>query len=198
MGLIVGITGSYKSGKTTCCKMFNSLGAVTIDADKIYHQLLKTSTILRKKIISAFGKQVLNSNQEIDRKKLAKVVFADKRALKKLTQITHPVIIRELKDKTAEYKKTNEGRVLIIDAPLLIEAGSIKLVDKLVVVKANKCEQIKRARGKAKISKAEIIGRINAQLAQKAKIKLADYVIDNNGSLKQTRAQVKNIWQQIS
>lgn len=193
---VLGITGSFKSGKTTTARMFKRLGAACIDADRIYHQLLRTDAAIDKRIVSAFGEKVLNNNGKIDRKKLAKLVFGKKTALKRLTGITHPVIIKKMKSRLAELKKANQP-LIVIDAPLLVEVGLVKLVDRLVVVKAKRRHLINRAE-KLGTSKTETIKRLSSQLPCSAKIKLADLVIDNNGSLKQTEKQVKNICRAIS
>ncbi|UCB57193.1 MAG: dephospho-CoA kinase [Candidatus Omnitrophota bacterium] len=192
--LVLGITGSFASGKSSVAEMFRRLGARIIDADKIYHRLIKPPNPLYKKIVSVFGQDILRRNKYIDRKKLAERVFTDKEALNKLSQITHPVIIKEIKRR---LKKIKPG-VVIIDAPLLIEAGLNKIVDKLIVVKINRKNQVIRCREQRGLSGDEIAGRNRAQVALSEKIKLADYVIDNNGTFKQTNEQVDKIWKKIS
>lgn len=193
----MGITGSLGSGKTTCTGMFKKLGAVCIDADKIYHSLCKPQGVLYKKIISVFGEDVLTRNKKIDRKKLGKIVFRNRAVLNRLNRITHPAIIKTMKDKLSKLKKSKRSKMIVIDAPLLVEAGLVEMVDRLIVVQLNKKRLISRVR-KLGMSKHEIVKRIRNQAPQASKIKLADYVIDNNGSLKQTKKQIKNIWEAIS
>lgn len=195
--LVVGITGSLGCGKTTCTEMLRRFGAVCIDADKIYHRLLKPQGVLYKKIISAFGEDVLTRNKKIDRKKLGKIAFRNRTVLNRLNRITHPAIIKTMKDKLSNLKESKRPKIIVIDAPLLIEAGLVEIVDKLIVVKLSKKRAINRVR-KLGMPKYEIIQRIRNQAPEALKIKLADYVIDNNGSLKQTKKQVKNIWEAIS
>lgn len=196
--LILGITGSLASGKTAVAGMFARLGAKVIDADKIYHRLIKPASPLYKKIVSVFGEDILRKNKSIDRKKLAGIVFADKEALRKLSQVTHPLIIREIKRRLAQLKKVKGLKAVIIDAPLLIEAGLTGMTDKLIAVKINRKNQIARCKKQRGICTDEVARRSKHQLPLTKKIKLADYVIDNNGTLSQTREQVDEIWKKIS
>lgn len=195
--LVLGVTGSFASGKTTVAWMFQTLGASRIDADRIYHELIRPPGSLYKKIISSFGREILGKTRQIDRKKLGKIAFSKRGDLRRLTQITHPGIIRKIREKNSQLKRTKKCRIIVIDAPLLIEAGLISLMDKLIVVKANKKNQISRCKKRKGLSRVEVIKRIRRQIPLTKKIKLADYVIDNNGTLKQTREQVRNIWKKL-
>ncbi|MBU4099695.1 dephospho-CoA kinase, partial [Patescibacteria group bacterium] len=138
--IILGITGSFGSGKTTVAGIFRSLGAKIIDADKIAHRLIKPRNKIYKKIIDTFGRDILNKNRVIDREKLARIVFNNKLLLKRLNRIIHPEVIGVIKEKIKKYP----GKVIILDVPLLIEAGLEKIVDKLIVVTITREEQIKR------------------------------------------------------
>ncbi len=195
---VVGITGSFGTGKTTVTKFFKRLGARVIDADKIACRILATGTLVYKNIISNFGKEVLKKGlAQIDRHKLAKIVFQNRKFLKKLNCITHPVIIKEIKREIRVIKKSNPRAIIVVDAPLLIEAGLLSLVDKLVVVSANKKIQIFRVKMHKGFSQNDIEARIKAQLPLREKIKSADFVVDNNGSLTYTKKQVREIWEAL-
>ena len=191
--MVLGVTGSFGSGKTTVARMLKRLGAVVIDADEIYHRLLKPKQPLYKKIVSVFGPEILKKNKQIDRKTLAEIVFNGKQSLQKLCRISHPIIIAQIKNKLRQIK----GRIAVIDAPLLIEAGLAKIVDKLLVVKINRKKQIERCAKQRKLSQAFVLKRIRLQMPMREKIKLANYVIDNNGTLSQTRDQVREIWRLV-
>jgi len=191
---VLAVTGSFAGGKTTCARMFKNLGASVVDADKIYHRLIRPGRPLYKKIASVFGREILNKNKQIDRKRLGKIVFSNRRSLKRLTGITHPAVIRKMRSEVSRLKKAASGRIIIIDAPLLIEAGLAKMADRLVVVKTGRKNQIKRCKKQWGMSAAEATKRIKLQLPLKEKTKLADYVVDNNGTLRQTREQVQDIW----
>ena len=197
-GLVLGITGSYCCGKTTVAGMFARSGASCINVDTIYYRLIKPRGLLYERIVSAFGRDVLGNNKQIDRKKLAKIVFGENEALKRLCRITHPAIIKRMNVELSRLKRVKRCAVIIIDAPLLIEARLLDVVDKLIVVKASERNQIARCKRQRGASGAEIIKRIRSQAPQAEKIKLADYVINNNGTLRETREQVKNIWKKLN
>ncbi len=195
--LIVGITGSFGTGKTTVSKIFRNFGVKVIDADKISRNILKPGTKAFRAVVRNFGKEILLSDRnKIDRKKLAEVVFGNKAKVKKLSRIIHPLVIKEMKKEVALYRKLNK-KIVVIDAPLLIEADLLSLVDKLLVVKVKNNVQFKRLQSKRGFNSSQIAKRIKAQLSIKKKISLADYVIDNSGSLTNTKKQVKKIWENL-
>jgi len=185
--MIIGITGSFGSGKSTVARAFKKFtkGSI-IDADKIAKDLEKPNKILWKKIVGEFGKKILK-NKEIDRKRLADIVFSDDRKLKRLNKITHPYIIKEIKKRI----RSSNREFMILDVPLLIEADMLKMVDKLVVVKTNSKILVKRLA--KSYSKGEVLNRIRSQLSLKKKMESADYFIDNGKSLKDTGYQVIKI-----
>jgi dephospho-CoA kinase len=166
--MIIGITGNFGSGKTTVANMLKKLGYSVIDADKIGHDILKKE--VKKQVLKVFGKDILKKNQ-IDRKKLGKIVFNDKSKLKKLNKITHPIIIKKINKKIKSIK----NKKIAIDAAVLIEAKWYKICDKVIVVKISRENQLKRAKNK-EYAKAII----KSQLPQNKKLKYADFVIDNN------------------
>jgi dephospho-CoA kinase len=191
---VFGITGSFGSGKSTVSGIFSSLGARVIDADKIVHEIIKQDRSVYREIVSLFGEAVVDKKtKQISRKALGKIVFNNKRLLRKLCDIIHPRVIREIKGKITKNKKSKNS-VIIIDAPLLIEAGLISLVDKLIVVKTKREFQIERIHRRTGLSESEILRRINSQASLKEKIKHADYVINNSFSLDTTKRQVRDIW----
>jgi dephospho-CoA kinase len=187
--IVLGITGSLASGKSTVARMFSSSAVKVIDADKIGHGLLKPGTGVYQEIVREFGREILMPDGSISRVKLSSRVFKDVKRLKKLNRIMHPRIIREIKSGI----RSSRAQTLILDAPLLIESGLSGLVDKLIVVKVNRRVQLKRIASKKHLSSKQALRRIRAQMPLKDKIRLADFVIDNNGTLSQTRKQVGQI-----
>lgn len=190
--MILGITGSFGSGKTTISNLFKKYGFAVINVDKLYHGIYNKNEALRNKIKKEFG--------TLDRNKIKKIVFNDYQKLKKLNNITHPIIIDLIKKEISYIKKNkkiinekNNNVKIIIDAPLLIEAKALNLVDKLIVVKCDKKEQINRLLKKEKHSKKEIMQIIKSQMPIEEKIKYADFVVDNSKSINETEKQVNLI-----
>lgn len=190
---VLGITGSFGSGKTTVARIFKSKGAQAIDADSIAHRLLKPKSPIYKEIIGAFGKVILKKNKTIDRHRLGDIVFGNKNLLKKLNRITHSEIIRVIKDKI----KTSRAELIVLDAPLLIEAGLRKPIAKLIVVKVTRKKQLERIIKKTSLSKSDILRRIRHQIPLSDKVRIADFVIDNSGSIKNTQKQVEQILKEV-
>lgn len=189
--MIIGITGSFGSGKTTVAKMFDRLGAYVIDADKTCHSLMKPGGKVYVEIIKCFGRVILNKAGRIDRKKLAGVVFKNRAKIALLNNIVHPEAIKEIK----KLIRSNKGRgVIVVDAPLLIESGFYKKMDKIVLVKSILSNQVSRAVLTRDMGEKEITRRMRMQAPLKKKLALADFIIDNNGSKKKTLLQVKEIW----
>ncbi len=182
--IIIGLTGSFGTGKSTVAACFKKLGACVIDADRLAHKAIKPGGACHRRVVSAFG--------TAKRRELAQVVFSDRKKLKILNKLVHPYIIREIKRLTKKTKK----KIVIIDAPLLIEAGLDKEVDKLIVVKTSRRIQEARCVKKG-FKKNDIRRRINRQLSLAKKERLADFIIDNNKSVSFTKNQVKKIWEEI-
>lgn len=187
--IVIGITGSFGSGKTSVARILRHYGARLIDADRLAHDCIKPHSSAYKKIIAVFGKGVLKKNRIIDRKKLARIVFNNKELLKKLNNLIHPQVTRDIKD---IIRNSREGMV-VLDAPLLIEAGLQGLVDKLIVVTLSQKEQLRRLKKKSSLTRADILKRIKCQIPLRQKMRIADFVIDNNGSIKETARQVEQI-----
>lgn len=191
--MIIGVTGSFGSGKTTVAGIFKSFGAKLIDADKIAHRIIKPGSKVYKKIIAAFGKDILKDNKTIDRDKLAHLVFNNKSLLRTLNKITHPRIISLIKGQI----RADRSKIIVLDAPLLIEAGLGDWVDKIIVVKLSRAQQIQRLLNKPYLTKSEVSKRIAAQMPLRKKMRLADFIINNNGTIKATKRQVEKIFKKL-
>ncbi|MFA5142898.1 MAG: dephospho-CoA kinase [Candidatus Omnitrophota bacterium] len=192
---VIGLTGDFGTGKSFVASIFKSLGAKIIDADLIAHKVIRKGRPAYRRIIGAFGRDVLKGDGEIDRKKLGGRVFARPAvSLRRLNAIVHPEVIREIKRSIAALGKSD---IAVVDAPLLVEAGFGKSVDKLVVVKCSKRRQIERCRKKFCLQNSEILRRIESQMPLSKKIKMADFVIDNNKTKSSTKRQVRKVWGEI-
>ncbi|SNZ07796.1 dephospho-CoA kinase [Persephonella hydrogeniphila] len=192
--LRVGLTGSIGTGKSTVSQIFKKLGAYVIDADKVVHKLLKREDI-KEKIREEFG-DVFTEEGEVNRKKLAKIVFNDKEKKKKLEAILHPEVFKEIQKFFDEVEKKDPDAVAIAEIPLLIETGSYKNYDTVVVVYAPEELQIERLVRKG-MDREEAIKRIKSQLPIDEKIKYADFVIYNTGNLQQLEKEVKDVFQRL-
>lgn len=178
--MIIGVTGVFGSGKTTVANLLARKGYKRINADETGHKLLNKKDI-KNKVVKEFGKGILTKGK-IDRKKLKKIVFHNKNELKKLNKIIHPEIIKEIKKIIKKSKKN-----IVIDGALLIEAKALNLIDKLIVVKISKKEQMKRLLKKKKYTGAEVNHILRSQLSQKEKLKYADIVVDNSRHIPQLK-----------
>lgn len=195
--ILVGLTGGPATGKSAVARLFQDCGAVLIDADILARVVVEPGKPALRDIVRSFGKQVLLPDKSLDRYKLAKMVFRDKAKLNKLNAMIHPRVAREQARLTREIARKDPDAVIIYDAPVLIEAGAHKRMDKLIVVSANRETQIKRLRNRNHLTRAEAIRRIQSQMPLAKKIKLADYVIDGTLSFEQTKHEVERIYTEL-
>ena len=191
---IIGLTGGIGSGKSTVAQFLAELGAVVTDVDKVGHEILKQDSEVQQQVVHAFGKQVVGSDGEIDREKLGEIVFGDPEARAKLNQIIHPPMYDMVKAQLAEYRQQGVG-VVVLDAPLLIEAGWTSLVDEVWVTTAPEATVLKRLRERMGLSEQESMARINSQSPSEERVKHADIVIDTDCELDELKAKVTELWQ---
>lgn len=193
--LTVGLTGGIATGKSTVANYFKELGAHVIDVDSITHTIIKQPEI-RKRIVERFGEDIRCDDSTIDREKLGEIVFGDERKREMLEEILHPEITKEMERKTNAIRDKNA--IIIKNAPLLIESGAYKRVDKVIVVYSGEENQIKRLVERDGLSRAQALKRIRAQMRLDEKMKFADVVIYNDGTLENTKKQVENVYTCIS
>jgi len=190
---IVGLTGSVGTGKSTVTKFFRKLGAYIIDWDELARAVVRPHSKAWKEIVEYFGKGILNEDLTINRQKLAEVVFSDKEKVTKLNHIVHPEVFKEDERMTSEIKSLDPNALIIKDIPLLFELTRPIFVDKVVVVSASEQTQLKRLEEMG-MSREDAQSRIKSQLSLEEKIKSADFVINNDGSLEETKKQVEEIY----
>jgi dephospho-CoA kinase len=191
--MVIGLTGSFGTGKSSVAAHFRKLGAKVLDADSIARETLESGTPEYRRVVRVFGPGILNSSRSINRKKLARMVFGDRKLVARLNGIVHPAVIRRIR---SEIRKVKRG-VLVVDAPLIFEAGISALFDHIVVVKASRHKQISRCIKKSGMDKEEVCDRIACQTPLRQKLKMADYIIDNDGTRVATKKQVVEIWQRL-
>lgn len=193
----IGLTGGIASGKSTVSRIFRKLGAQIIDADQIAHEAVLKGKPAYRKIVQAFGKEVLNRSGEIDRSRLGKEVFSDPEKLKQLSRIVHPEVFKEERKREGTIRKSHPDAMIVFDVPLLIESGSWLKMDKIIVVYARKETRVKRLMGRDRLSKTDSLRRINAQMPLSKKKKYADFLINGEDPVDKIREKVKKIIQQV-
>jgi len=193
---VIGLTGGIGSGKSTVSQFLAELGAVIVDADRVGHEAFKPDTDVWREVVAAFGRQILTPNGDVDREKLGETVFANPESLLRLNQITHPRIYEMVKAQLEEYRRQGVS-VVVLEAPLLVEAGWSSLVDEVWVTVAPEPTVLRRLKQRVGLSEQQSLARIHAQLLSEERLKHADVVINNNGSLDELRVKVKRLWQAL-
>ena len=192
---IIGLTGGAGSGKSTVAKIFQKHGAKIIDADRIGHEMLKPSSPCFVKAVKTFGREIVVKGK-IDRKILGQMVFADERKLAELNKITHPYILKQIKEKVAIIKKSGYRGMVIIDAALIIQWGWKKRLDCIIMVNAPVRARLERMRAKG-ISSTSAKSIMAQQLSPWGMRQEADWVIENRGSLAGLEEQASAVWRSI-
>ncbi|HYK88221.1 MAG TPA: dephospho-CoA kinase [Acidobacteriota bacterium] len=195
--LRVGLTGNIASGKSQAAHVFAELGARIIDADVIAREALESGTDTYEKVIDAFGKDILDANGSIDRRKLGGIVFGDAGRRANLNSIVHPHVREEIFRRIHEYEKNSPCGIVVVDAALLVESGSYLLYDRLIVVTCDPGLQLSRLIHRDGLTEQQAKARIAAQLPVEEKLKLADYTIDTSGTLKETRDQIEAVYRDL-
>jgi dephospho-CoA kinase len=191
--LKIAITGGAGTGKSTVARMFQALGAEVLDADQAARKAVAVGAPAWTEMRRLYGADYFNQNGELNRSKLAQLVFADPEARRRLDGLIHPRVEAELKARVAELGRRGEALVLV-EVPLLFETGREAAFDRVIVVAAPEALQIRRLRGRDRRGAEEIQGILKAQWPLADKVARADYVVDNGGRRRLTERQVKNIW----
>jgi dephospho-CoA kinase len=192
--LLVGLTGGIATGKSTVSSMFRALGAEIIDADLLAREVVEPGQPAYETIVSEFGPGVVQPDGGLDRKKLGAIVFADPTRRKRLEAITHPAIRARFMAHLADLIARGFAGIAFFDAPVMIESGNYKNMDKLVVVATDDTTQRSRLHGRDGSPSDEIERKIGSQMPVAEKAKLADYVVDNSGDRAATEAQVARVY----
>lgn len=195
--ILVGLTGGVACGKSSVARLFQDCGAILIDADMLARMVVERGKPALKDITRAFGKKTLQPDGTLNRPSLGKIVFGSPAKLKKLNAIVHPRVAREQTKLTRSIETQEPQTVVIYDAPVLIEAGAHKRMDKIIVVSADEKTQIKRLRNRNHLSNTEALRRIKSQMSLAKKITLADYVVDGTLSYEQTKHEVERIYEEL-
>ena len=195
--LIVGLTGGVASGKTAVSRVLKEEGAYIIDADRIARELVQPHKPAWNELIRAFGKEILQKDGSIHRKKLADKVFSDPKQRKVLNQILHPRIKEEMDRRTKEIGQKDPEAIVVIDAPLIVELGDHREMDKLIVVTTTQTQQIERLKDRDGAKPEEALRIVSSQMPPEEKVKLADFVIRNEGSLEETKKRAREVFKEL-
>lgn len=193
MTMVIGLTGGIATGKTTVSNYLKELGYSTIDADVIARQVVEPGTKGLRMITDTFGEKVLTSDGLLDRQHLAQLVFTSSEQLQQLNRILQPII----RERIQEPISTSKDPVVVIDVPLLYEQHYEDLCDVVMVVSAQPQQQLERLMNRNHLTMDEAKNRVASQMPLSSKERLADVVIDNNGSVEETRQQVKKWLNQV-
>jgi dephospho-CoA kinase len=208
--LKVGLTGAIASGKSVVGEMFVALGAHLVQADRIAHSLMQPGEAVYNEVVRHFGRDILNPDGSVNRAKLAELAFGASPAnssprqparVEELNHIVHPAVLRSQVEWMEEVGRQDPHAVAIVEAALILEAGAAKQFDRLIVVKCGEAQRIARFAARQKLdleaARQEVSRRMAAQLPEEGKIKAADQVIDNSGTLEETREQVRQVWEKL-
>jgi dephospho-CoA kinase len=192
MSLVIGLTGGIASGKSTVSNMFKEMDITVVDADVEARLAVEKGEPAYLKIIAEFGREVLLANEEIDRPKLGSIIFnnAEKRQL--LNEIVHPEVRKRMTNQIETAVQAGE-KVIVLDIPLLFESKLTYMVGKTLLVYVDKDIQLQRLMERNNLSSEEAEARVKSQMPLSDKVKLADAVIDNNGSIDETKQQLSEI-----
>lgn len=202
--LKVGLTGGIAAGKSVVGEMFAAQGAQVVQADEISRQLMQPGEAVYGEVVARFGPGILRPDGSVDRARLAELAFggpSQSTRVQELNQIVHPAVIRRQEEWMAEVSRRDPHAVAVVEAALILEARMGTGFDRLVVVTCRPEQRIDRWAHRLKVdqetARREVTRRMAAQLPDDEKIKAADYVIDNSGSLDETRRQVKTIYAEL-
>ena len=200
--LKVGLTGGIASGKSLVSETLRELGAHTIDADEIAHELMRPGEPVYNEVIGAFGDTVLNPDKTVNRAKLAELAF-DKRKprIYELNRMVHPGVIQRYEAWMDDIGRREPDAIAVLEAALVFEAGLRKRFDKIIVVTCKPQQRVERWAQRFRLdpetAKSEITRRMMAQAPEEAKIQAADFIIDNSGTVEETQAQVRKVYEAL-
>jgi dephospho-CoA kinase len=194
---VVGLTGGIGSGKSTFAALLAEQGARVVDADLLGREALHPGRPAWHSVVDQFGDEVLaHHSLQIDRKRLAEIVFGDRDKLAALNAIVHPVIMKGIADALDKLRNTDE--IVILDAALILELGLSEGLDALVVVVADESLRKKRLAKERRMSNGDIVARMRAQASPEEQEAKADLVVRNNGNIEELTREVERVWLELS
>ena len=198
LSLLVGLTGGMGSGKTLAASFFKQLGAFILDADLICRKLVEPEQPASREISEIFGKEVFTELGNLDRKKLANIIFKNPQKKGILEGILHPKIFEIEELKYEAIRKEHPNALVIVDAALLIESGNYKKMDKVIVVNSDEKNRIDRIIARSQISQDEVTSRINNQMPNEEKVRYADFILENSLDKNSLRSKVIDMYKNLA
>ena len=195
--LRVGLTGGLASGKTFVGHALAELGCHLIEADELGHQVLLPGAEAYDAVVNEFGEEILDEDRYIIRRKLGALVWDHPERLVKLNSFVHPAVIARQQRIVSEVAQKDPAAIVVVEAAILVETGSYKRFDRLIVVVCTVQQQMERAMKRGAYSKEEVLARLSRQLPLEEKVRVADYVIDTSGAKEQTLEQVKSVYNSL-
>ena len=194
---MIGLTGGIATGKSTVVKIFEELGAGIVDSDLIAREIVEPGKPAYSEIVEYFGKNILAPDGKIDREKLGEIVFNDNEKRQALNGMTHPRVFEEMQNQIKSFAE-KDVEVVLCDVPLLIESGGQDWLKPIILVYASPENQLDRLMERDKCSRQRALSRISSQMSIDEKRKHADIIIDNSGTVENTRAQTLDIWKKLT
>ncbi len=195
--LNVGLTGGIATGKSTVVRMLVKRGARVIDHDGLVHALQEQGQPVWKRIVETFGRDILDADERIDRKKLGALVFDNEPRRKVLEGIVHPAVLEEAQRQRDRIGKEDEQAIVLSDIPLLLEVGMQECFDLILLVYAPPEVQIRRLMKRNNLSREEALSRLKSQMPIDEKLKFADLIIRNDGTMKELEKRADEVWQEL-
>ena len=195
--LIVALTGGIASGKSVVSSILKELRCYIHHADRVAHEIMEPEKPAWKKIVAHFGEKILNKDKTINRSRLGKIIFSDKKKQNFLNELIHPLVLKKKKDTIKKLEKEGTTTIFVSEAALTIEAEFTDFFDKVIVVYCKKEIQIERLMERDQISRKEATEKLMSQMAPEEKLKYADYIIDTSGSLQNTVEQTERVYRNL-
>jgi dephospho-CoA kinase len=195
--LRVGLTGSIGVGKSFVASVLAELGCHVLDADQTAREVVAPNSAGLHAVVEAFGADVVQDDETLDRKRLGALVFADEEKRQRLNSILHPYIIAAQDEQLRTWETMDPHGIGVIDAALMIESGGYERFDKVIVVYCDPDVQLQRVMVRNGFSRGEAAKRIGAQLSQEEKKKVADYLIDTSQGFEATRKRTEEVYRQL-
>ena len=195
--LLIGVTGGIACGKTEVCEVFQKKGAIILSGDEIGKGVVEKNKEVLKDLVQTFGKEILNKNLSLNRRKLGEIAFASRESKGELNRIIHPYLLRGLRKKIKNLRGEGYKDVVVVDAALIVEWGLQDELDYFIFVQSRREDKIKRLQKQKGYSRKEALFRIKSQLPEITKRRLADFVIVNNKGLNELRKKAEKVWNKL-